>query len=160
MSLIQLISANGGNGGSGAAAGTGGAIRLEANRIYNHGLLQARAGNGVKVDGNFQQRGSSGGRIAYIANGQVKVGQTGVTGEWLSNEGAIFVGGSYLDTTINASDATITFNTETGYFSIEGVLMGLELLNRKTTWIHLERIGSIKPAVSHLVKFAYPHPVR
>ena len=89
-----LISANGGNGGSGAAAGTGGAIRLEANRIYNHGLLQARAGNGVKVDGNFQQRGSSGGRIAYIANGQVKVGQTDVTGEWLSNEGAIFVGGS------------------------------------------------------------------
>ena len=86
-----FITANGGDGSNDAAAGTGGAIRLEATRIFNHGTLQAKAGNGAKISGNDQTRGSSGGRIAFISNGVIHVGQTDVSGEWLSNEGSILL---------------------------------------------------------------------
>ena len=47
-----LISANGGNGGSDSGSGAGGAVRLEATRIYNHGRIEARAGSGVTVSGS------------------------------------------------------------------------------------------------------------
>ena len=115
-----FITANGGDGGDNAAAGTGGAIRLEATRIFNHGTLQANAGNGVLISGNSQTRGSSGGRIALIANGEVKAGKTFVNGEWLSNEGTLFIGGTYLDSTLEVENADLTVNTTTGYFSVEG----------------------------------------
>ena len=65
---------------------------MEATRIYNHGRIEARAGSGVTASGNSQTRGSSGGRVALIAHGDVKAGDIDVSGEWLSNEGSIFVG--------------------------------------------------------------------
>ncbi len=127
-----LVSANGGNGSDDSASGTGGAIRLEATRILNHGTLQARAGNGAKTSENDQTRGSSGGRIALIANGLVKVGETDVSGEWLSNEGSVFVGGSYLDSTLDVENAELTINTGTGYFSVEGGAHGVGIFTPQT----------------------------
>ena len=114
-----LVSANGGDGSDTSAAGTGGSIRLEATRIFNHGTLQAKAGNGATY-GYDQTRGSSGGRIALIANGAVKVGNTDVSGEWLSNNGEVFVGGSYLIPLLEVENADLTIDTSTGYFSVEG----------------------------------------
>ena len=115
-----LVSANGGDGSDTSAAGTGGSIRLEATGFFNHGTLQAKAGNGATLSGYDQTRGSSGGRIALIANGAVKVGNTDVSGEWLSNNGEVFVGGSYLDSTLEVENADLTIDTSTGYFSVEG----------------------------------------
>ena len=127
-----LVSVNGGNGGDNSAAGTGGAIRLEATRIFNYGTLQARAGNGVKLSGNDHTRGSSGGRIAFMANGQVQVGQVDLSGEWLSNDGMVFVGGSHLDSTLNVEDSLLTINTASGYFSVEGGAHGLGVITPHT----------------------------
>ena len=94
-------------------------------RIYNHGRIEAKAGSGTTSSGNSQTRGSSGGRVALIANGDVKVGDVDVSGEWLSNPGSIFVGGSHLDTILQVHNQKVTFDTQTGYFSIEGGAHGL-----------------------------------
>ena len=75
-----MISANGGDGGADSAAGAGGGVRLEATRIYNYGRIEARAGNGVTASGNSQDRGSSGGRVSLLANGEAKVGDIDVSG--------------------------------------------------------------------------------
>ena len=115
-----VVSANGGNGGSDSAAGSGGAVRMEAVRIYNYGLIEARAGNGVTNSGNSQTRGSSGGRVALIASGDIMAGDIDVSGEWLSNEGSIFLGGEHLNTVLSVKDQVLTIDTKTGYFSIEG----------------------------------------
>ena len=120
-----LISANGGNGITNSASGTGGAVRLEATRILNHGKIDAKAGSGVTSSGNDQTRGSSGGRVSFMANGLVKVGEVDVSGEWLSNEGSIHVGGSHLDTVLVVRDQQVTFDTTTGYFSVEGGAHGI-----------------------------------
>ena len=82
---------------------------MEATRIYNHGRIEARAGSGVTVSGNSQTRGSSGGRVALIAHGDVKVGDIDVSGEWLSNEGSIFVGGAHLDTILSVQDKPVSY---------------------------------------------------
>ena len=115
-----LISVNGGNGDGNSASGSGGAVRLEATRVTNNGRIEARAGNGVQVDGNHQSRGSAGGRVSIIANAEVKAGDIDVSGEWLSNEGSIYIGGSYQNSNLMAENAKITIDTKTGYFSIEG----------------------------------------
>ena len=57
----------------------------------------------------FQHRGSSGGRVALIGSGDVKVGEVDVSGEWLSNEGSIFVGGAHLDTVLTVRDQEVSF---------------------------------------------------
>ena len=75
------------HGALSSAAGTGGALRLEATRIYNHGKLEARAGNGAKLSSVDQTRDLVGGRIAFLATGQIKVGAIDVSGEWLSTRG-------------------------------------------------------------------------
>ncbi|MEC7542831.1 MAG: LamG domain-containing protein, partial [Verrucomicrobiota bacterium] len=124
-----LVSANGGDGALSSAAGTGGALRLEATRIYNHGKLEARAGNGAKLSSVDQTRGSAGGRIAFLATGQVKVGAIDVSGEWLSNEGTVYVGGNYLDSALVAENAQVTFDTTTGHFSVEGGAHGVGIFN-------------------------------
>ena len=102
-----VVSANGGNGGSDSAAGSGGAVRMEAVRIYNYGLIEARAGNGVTSSGNSQTRGSSGGRVALIASGDIMAGDIDVSGEWLSNEGSIFLGGEHLNTVLSVKDRVL-----------------------------------------------------
>ena len=127
-----LISVNGGSGGSDSGSGAGGAVRLEATRIYNHGRIEARAGSGVTVSGNAQTRGSAGGRVALIAHGEVQVGEVDVSGEWLSNEGSIFVGGSHLDSILSVKDQHVTFDTKTGYFSIEGGAHGVGVITDHT----------------------------
>ena len=96
---------------------------MEANRIFNHGRIEAKAGNGVQVDGNSQTRGSSGGRIAMVATAEVKAGNIDVSGEWLSNEGSFFIGGNFQNSNINIESGKVTFDTKTGYFSVEEVLM-------------------------------------
>ena len=133
-----LISVNGGNGGSDSAAGSGGGVRLEATRIYNHGRIEARAGRGVTAAGNSQTRGSSGGRVALIAHGDVQAGDIDVSGEWLSNDGSIFVGGAHLDTILSVQDKQITFDTKTGYFSVEGSAHGLGIFEEHS---YLDDLG-------------------
>ena len=120
-----LITANGGNGAGNAGAGSGGGVRLVATRVYNHGRIEAKAGNGVQVDGNHQSRGSSGGRVAIIASAEVKAGDIDVSGEWLSNEGSIFIGGNYQNSSMIADNAKVTIDSKTGYFSIEGGAHGV-----------------------------------
>ena len=115
-----LITANGGNGSGNGASGSGGGVRLEATRVYNQGRIEAKAGNGVQVDGDNQSRGSSGGRVSIIATAEVTAGDIDVSGEWLSNEGSIFIGGSYQNSSLIAENAKVTIDTKTGYFSIEG----------------------------------------
>ena len=137
-----LISVNGGDGGANSAAGTGGAVRLEATRIYNHGRIEARAGNGVTASGNSQNRGSSGGRVALIGSGDVKVGEVDVSGEWLSNEGSIFVGGAHLDTVLTVRDQEVVFDTKTGYFSVEGGAHGVGVI---TDHIYTDDYGQAWP---------------
>ena len=127
-----VISVNGGDGSDDSAAGTGGALRMEAIRIFNHGTLEANAGNGAKFSGNDYTRGSSGGRIAFIANGEVTVGNTEVNGEWLSNQGTVFVGGSYLDSTLEVENGDLTIDTTTGYFSVEGGAHGVGVITDHT----------------------------
>ena len=88
-----LITANGGNGGADSGSGTGGGVFLKlCGFIIMAGLRPWIWNYG---GGNSQTRGSSGGRVAFIANGDVKVGDVDVSGEWLSNPGSIFVGGSH-----------------------------------------------------------------
>jgi hypothetical protein len=120
-----LITANGGNGDGNGASGSGGGVRLEATRIFNFGRIEAKAGSGVQVDGNHQNRGSSGGRVAIIASAEVTVGDVDVSGEWLSNEGSIFIGGNYQNSSLIADNAKVTIDTETGYFSIDGGAHGV-----------------------------------
>ena len=137
-----LISVNGGDGGADSAAGTGGGVRLEATRIYNHGRIEARAGNGITVSGNSQNRGSSGGRVALIANGDVKAGEVDVSGEWLSNEGSVFIGGFHLDTVLTVKDQEVVFDTKTGYFSVEGGAHGVGV---STDHIYTDDYGQAWP---------------
>ena len=113
------ISANGGNGEGSSAAGSGGAVRLEGSRIFNHGSIEAKSGSGITLSGNNQNRGSAGGRVAFLASGLVKVGDVDVSGEWLSNDGTIFVADNYLNSNIVVDSGTVTFDTTTGYFSVE-----------------------------------------
>ncbi|MEK9634882.1 MAG: hypothetical protein VW622_13670, partial [Opitutae bacterium] len=115
-----VLSANGGNGAGASASGSGGAIRLEGIRIYNQGLIEAKSGIGVKEDNGNQTRGSSGGRVSFMALGEVFLGEVDVSGEWLTNDGSIFIGGNYLNANLVAENTKITFDTKTGYFSIEG----------------------------------------
>ena len=84
-----VLSANGGNGAGASASGSGGGIRLEGIRINNYGRLEAKAGFGVKEDNGNQTRGSSGGRVSFVALGEVFLGEIDVSGEWLTNEGSI-----------------------------------------------------------------------
>ena len=133
-----VISVNGGDGSDDSAAGTGGALRMEAIRIFNHGTLEANAGNGAKFSGNDYTRGSSGGRIAFIANGEVTVGNTEVNGEWLSNQGTVFVGGSYLDSTLEVENGDLTIDTTSGYFSVEGGAHGVGVITDHT---YIDNLG-------------------
>ena len=59
-------------------------------------------------------------RVSIIATAEVTAGDIDVSGEWLSNEGSIFIGGSYLNSSLIAENAKVTIDTKTGYFSIEG----------------------------------------
>ena len=111
---------------------------MEATRIYNHGRIEARAGRGVTAAGNSQTRGSSGGRVALIAHGDVQAGDIDVSGEWLSNDGSIFVGGAHLDTILSVQDKQITFDTKTGYFSVEGSAHGLGIFEEHS---YLDDLG-------------------
>ena len=79
----------------------------------------------MTLSGNDQTRGSSGEGFHFMANGLVKVGEVDVSGEWLSNEGSIHVGGSHLDTVLVVRDQQVTFDTTTGYFSVEGGAHGI-----------------------------------
>ena len=110
-----------------SAAGTGGALRLEATRIYNHGKLEARAGNGAKLSSVDQTRIC--GRKNSLWQPAVKVGAIDVSGEWLSNEGTVYVGGNYLDSALVAENAQVTFDTTTGHFSVEGGAHGVGIFN-------------------------------
>ena len=47
-----------------------------------------------------------------MADGLVKVGEVDVSGEWLSNEGSIHVGGSHLDTVLVVRDQQVTFRAQ------------------------------------------------
>ena len=80
-----IVSANGGNGIRSSASGAGGSIRLDGQSIENHGRIEAKAGQGVKLSGTNQTRGSSGGRIALHAQAEVLGRDIDVSGEWMSN---------------------------------------------------------------------------
>ena len=69
-----IVSANGGNGFRSSASGAGGSIRLDGQAITNLGRIEAKAGQGVKLSGNSQTRGSSGGRIALHAQAEITLG--------------------------------------------------------------------------------------
>ena len=115
-----VLSANGGNGAGDGASGAGGGIRLEGIRVYNYGRIEAKAGVGVKEYNQSQTRGSSGGRVSMVALGEVFFGEVDVSGEWQTNDGATYIGGDYLSANLVAENAKVTFDTKTGYFSIEG----------------------------------------
>ena len=83
-----------------------------------------------------------------------------VSGEWLSNDGSIHVGGSHLDTVLVAQNQLITFDTKTGYFSIEGGLADLVYSVTIPTQTIMEKNGLIKFAPSILVKLTYEVPPR
>ena len=127
-----LLSANGGNGDGNGASGSGGGIRLEANRIFNNGRIEAKAGNGVQAENNDQTRGSSGGRIAMIASAEVKAGDIDVSGEWLTSDGSFFIGGNYQNSNLNIESGTVTFDTKTGYFSVDGGAHGESVISNHT----------------------------
>ena len=52
-----------------------------------------------------------------------------MSGEWLSNEGTVYVGGNYLDSALVAENAQVTFDTTTGHFSVEGGAHGVGIFN-------------------------------
>ena len=55
-----------------------------------------------------------------VALGEVFFGEVDVSGEWQTNDGATYIGGDYLNANLVAENAKVTFDTKTGYFSIEG----------------------------------------
>ena len=114
------LTANGGNGIRSSASGSGGAIKLEAQTITNHGFVEAKAGQGIKIEGSNQTRGSGGGRVAFHALDKVTVGKVDVSGEWLSSQGSLYVGGNHFASSLDLNEGTLTFDTKTGYFSVEG----------------------------------------
>ena len=114
------LTANGGDGIRSSASGSGGSIRLEGQTIANFGFIEATAGHGVKIEGTNQNRGSAGGRVAFHAIEDVTVGKVNVSGEWLSNEGSVFVGGDHFASSLDMDTGTLTFDTGSGYFSVEG----------------------------------------
>ncbi|MDG1173025.1 MAG: discoidin domain-containing protein, partial [Opitutales bacterium] len=123
-----VISANGGDGIRSSASGSGGAIRLEAQTIHNLGTVEARAGKGVQLAGTSQIRGSGGGRIAFHAIAEITVGKVDVSGEWLSSDGSVYVGGNYFASSLNLDAGTLTFDTKSGYFSVEGGAHGTGII--------------------------------
>ena len=78
-----------------------------------------------------------------MANGLVKVGEVDVSGEWLSNEGSIHVGGSHLDTVLVVRDQQVTFDTTTGYFSVEGGAHGIGVFQITFTPMIMGKLGLI-----------------
>ena len=137
------ISANGGNGEESGASGSGGAVRIESSRIFNHGRIEAKSGSGVKVSGNNQNRGSAGGRVAFISSGVVQAGEIDVGGEWLSNEGTVFISRNYLNSNIVVDSGTVTFDTTTGYFSVENGPHGEGVLSTHTYYAQTTPHGSM-----------------
>jgi hypothetical protein len=115
-----IVSANGGNGIRSSASGAGGSIRLDGQSIENFGRIEAKAGQGVKLSGTSQTRGSSGGRIALYAQAEIHSGNVDVSGEWMSNPGSIFIGGSYFASSIDLDTGTLVFDTKSGCFFVEG----------------------------------------
>ena len=116
------LSANGGNGARSSASGSGGSIRMDAQTIENFGTIEAKSGQGVKLAGANQTRGSSGGRVAFYAQAEVFRGNVDVSGEWNTNHGSIFVGGGYQESSINLQHGHLIFDTKSGYFLWKEVL--------------------------------------
>ena len=114
------LSANGGNGVRSSASGAGGSIRIDAQSIENLGRIEAKSGQGVKLSGTSQTRGSSGGRVALHAQAQIHLGEVNVDGEWMTNRGSIFTEGSYYASSIDLNEGTLIFDTEAGCFLVDG----------------------------------------
>ncbi|MEL0098795.1 MAG: LamG domain-containing protein, partial [Opitutae bacterium] len=74
----------------------------------------------MKLSGTNQTRGSSGGRVALHAQAEVFLGDVDVNGEWMSNPGSIYVGGSYYASSIDLDQGTLIFDTKSGCFLVEG----------------------------------------
>ena len=130
-----IVSANGGNGIRSSASGAGGSIRLDGQSIENHGRIEAKAGQGVKLSGTNQTRGSSGGRIALHAQAEVLSGDIDVSGEWMSNLGSVFIGGNYFASSIDIDRGTLVFDTKSGCFFVEGGAHG-EGVTSSTSFTH------------------------
>ena len=130
-----IVSANGGNGIRSSASGAGGSIRLDGQSIENFGRIEAKAGQGVKLSGTSQTRGSSGGRIALYAQAEIHSGNVDVSGEWMSNPGSIFIGGNYFASSIDLDIGTLVFDTKSGCFFVEGGAHGEGLIT-STSFTH------------------------
>ena len=127
-----ILSANGGNGVRSSASGAGGSIRLDGQSIENLGRIEAKAGEGVKLSGTSQTRGSGGGRVALYAQAEVLLGDVNVEGEWLSNPGSIFIGGNYYASSIDVNEGTLIFDTKSGSFLVEGGAHGVGSFSNTT----------------------------
>ena len=147
-----IVSANGGNGFRSSASGAGGSIRLDGQAITNLGRIEAKAGQGVKLSGNSQTRGSSGGRIALHAQAEITLGDVDVSGEWMSNPGSIFIGGSYYASSIDLDKGTLIFDTKSGSFLVEGGAHGEGAIT-STSFAH----GIDDPWMFDICTFTFTH---
>ena len=144
------LTANGGDGIRSSASGSGGSIRLEGQTIANFGFIEATAGHGVQIEGTNQNRGSAGGRVAFHAIEEVTVGKVNVSGEWLSNEGSIFVGGDHFASSLDMDTGTLTFDTGPVTFLWKEVPMAQEWQAPLITQMEMDRTGVSLSALSLL----------
>ena len=112
-----VISANGGDGREFSASGSGGAIRLEGKSIINEGKVEANSELEYKHFEQDQNRGSGGGRISFIADQEIIVGNVEVSGESSTKEGTVYIGGNYDAANLIMDSGSVTFDTTTGCFT-------------------------------------------
>ena len=128
-----LLSANGGNGRQFSAAGSGGAIRLEAQEVINEGKIEAKSGSGIRKFGKDQNRGSGGGRISIISEQRAIVGEIDISGESSLQQGTLSISGSYDAGNLILESGKITFNTKTGCFYTSEGAYGTGIFSEQST---------------------------
>ena len=92
------------------------------------------------------------GESPFMAQAEITLGDVDVSGEWMSNPGSIFIGGSYYASSIDLDKGTLIFDTKSGSFLVEGGAHGEGAIT-STSFTH----GIDDPWMFDICTFTFTH---